>query len=1156
MKLILNLFSLNKGKLPKRLMLTMKLSVIFSLVAILNVSASVYSQNKKLSIQVENIQLRDLFREIENNSEYAFFFNDRYAELEKLVNLESKDEKIESVLDRLLVDTHLDYKILENNFVVIVPKEEKQQVPVTGKILDPEGVPLPGVNVVEKGTTNGAVTDLDGNYSIVVASADAILVFSSVGYLAEEIPVGSQSTINLTMVESIEALEEVIVVGYGTMKKSDVTGAIVSVDEEAMREVPVPSIQQALQGRAAGLEIQRVGTAPGAGVHVRIRGDRSITGSNTPLVVLDGIPYEGGTLNDIDPNAVASVEVLKDASATAIYGSRGANGVVLITTKRGKAGETTVSYNGYYGVTTITRKYEMFDAVEYAAMRDAGSGAWGYMPEELEMMKAGKSTDWQELMYQNGMVTDQNLTVTGGSELTQFSIGGSYYRETTILAEQDFTRYSVRANIDTKIGDRIRVGVNTINGVNVSNGTQFVNQQRNISGFENIPYGGGIMFPIMTLSPLMPPYDTAGNILIRPGGNPEDRENQYNPLLIKENNNDWVDLIRRMRSFNTLYAEVDLFKGLKYRLNLGLDFRQVEFSQFQARDSYFRTRDQSARARVTNGTGWGYTVENLLTYQNTFADKHNLNVTGLFSAQQDKQHETGVGKEGLTADFLEFYDLNQSDPTQALTLHGVEEAWGLLSYMLRINYNFSDRYLLTITGRADGSSRLAEKWHYYPAISAGWNLHNESFLRNSNAISALKIRIGWGETSNQSVDPYSTLGGVTGYQYQGTVPVPIRYNYGVNQQVSGYLIDKIADKTLDWEYTRTTNVGLDFGFLGNRISGTMEYYTSKTYNLLYEVSLPITSGISDPFLTNVGEVENKGFEFTISSVNVRTRSGFTWSTDLNIFLNRNKLLKMYEDLERDVAKQLHVGHSLNTIYDYEKLGIWQLDEAEEAAIYGQLPGQLKIADLNNDSTIESDNDRKVLGSGEADWQGGLTNRFTFKGFDLSIVAYGRFGGTLVSYLHQPTRGYFTIMDGRRNGLKVDYWTPDNPSNWFTLPQATNNYTIVPPNASGAWTTLGYYDATFVKIRSISLGYALPKKWLEQVNIKNLRIYATAQNPFLLLCPYVTDYNGVDPEPTGSGTIGGVGQANNLRTSGNNAALVIGGSTPPTKSFIFGINVTF
>ncbi len=1156
MKLTLNLYSTGVAILTKKLLLTMKLFIIISMLAVLNVTASVYSQNKKLSIQVENVQLRDLFREIENNSEYAFFFNDQYSQLDKRVSLVTNDEKLENILEKLLNNTSLDYKILENDFVVIVPKESYQQGPITGRIVDSDGNPLPGVNVIEKGTTNGTVTDIDGNYSITVASENSILVFSSVGYVTEEVTVGTQATINLSLIENIEKLQEVVVVGYGTMKKSDVTGAIVSVNEKALSEVPSPNIQQALQGRAAGLEIQRIGTAPGAGAQIRVRGERSITGSNDPLIILDGIPYEGGSLNDINQNSIASVEILKDASATAIYGSRGANGVILITTKRGQAGASTISYSGYYGVTTVARKYDMFNAEEYAAMRDAGAGTWGYQPLEIESMLTGRSTNWQDLMYQNGYLTDHNITITGGTETSQFSVGGGYYKETTILAEQDFTRYSLRANLDSKLGDRIKVGLNTLNSINVANGTQFINQQPNNSGFENSSYGGSIMFPILTLSPLMPPYDENGDILIRPGGNSEDRENQYNPLLVKENNNEWVDRTRRLRTFNTLYAEVDIVKGLKYRINLGLDYRQEEFDQFQGQDSYFRTRNQSARARVNNGDGWGYTVENLLLYQNTFAEKHSLNITGLFSAQEDHVHNTLVGKEGITADFIEFYDMSQASPDGALSLSGAESSWGLLSYMMRVNYGYNDRYLITLTGRADGSSRLAEKWHYYPAVSVGWNINREEFMRNVNAISVLKLRAGWGETSNQSVDPYSTLGGVAGYHYQGNSQVPIRYNYGTDQLVSGYTISSLPDKTLDWEYTRTTNVGLDFGLFSNRISGTIEGYYAKTYNLLYTVTLPITSGVSGNFLTNVGEIENKGFEITVSSVNLRTQSGFTWSTDINFFLNRNKILKLYRDIVRDVQAQLHVGYPLNAIYDYEKLGIWQLDEAEAAATYGQLPGQLKIADLNGDGNIEADNDRKVIGSGEAKWQGGMTNRFVFKGFDLSFVAYARIGGTLVSYLHQPTRGYVTIMDGRRNGLDVDYWTPENPTNWFTLPQATNNYTISPPNAATAWQTLGYYDATFVKIRSINLGYTIPSKITEKVKIKDLRVYVTAQNPFLLFSPYVSDYNGVDAEPTGTGTIGGVGIAGNLRTGGNNPALIIGPSTPPTRSFLFGLNVTF
>ncbi|MBN1417020.1 MAG: TonB-dependent receptor [Bacteroidales bacterium] len=1030
-----------------------------------------------------------------------------------------------------------------------------QQDRIKGKVIDADGQGLPGVNVVEKGTANGTVTDIEGAYSIALTTVDAVLVFSYVGYMTEEVTVGNQVIIDITLIESIEKLDEVVVVGYGTMKKSDVTGAIVSVNEKALREVPAANLQQALQGKAAGLEVQKIGTAPGSSARIRVRGDRSITGVNDPLIILDGIPYEGGSLNDIDQNAISSVEVLKDASATAIYGSRGANGVILITTKRGSTAGTTLSYNGYLGITQVARKYKMFDAEEYAAMRDAGTGSWGYMPLELESMEMGRSTNWQNLMYEDGYVTDNNLLITGGTENVQFSVGGGYYKETTILPGQDFARYALRANVETKLGKRVKIGLNTLNSVNVSNGTQFINQQPNTSGFSNSPFGGSIMFPILTLSPLMPPYDTLGNILIRPGGNSEDRENQYNPLMLKENNNDWVDRTRRLRTFNTLYAEVDIVKGLKYRLNLGLDYRQQEFDQFQGRDSYFRTRDQSARARVNNGDGWGYTFENILSYQNTFAEMHNLNMTGLFSMQEDHVHNTVVGKEGITADFIQFYDINQSDPEGTLTLSGNEASWSLLSFMLRINYSFKERYLLTLTGRADGSSRLAEKWHYYPAVSMGWNIHNEAFMKNQNILSTLKLRAGWGETSNQSVDPYSTLGGVTNYVYSGTSPIPIRYNYGVDQLVSGYYINKIPDKTLDWEYTRTINSGLDFGFLANRISGTFEVYYAKTYNILYNVTLPISSGITGAFLSNVGEMENKGFEFTVSAIPVQL-SNFTWSLDLNIFLNRNKILKLYRDIERDVQGQLHVGHPFNAIYDYEKLGIWQTEEAEEAASFGQLPGQLKIKDQNNDGDITSDLDRKVIGSGEAKWQGGITNRFVYKGIDLSFVIYARFGGTLVSYLHQPTRGYYTIMDGRRNGLKVDYWTPENETDWFTLPQAANNYSINPPNASAAWQTLGYYDASFVKMRSISLGYSIPKKLLDFVKIDVLRFYFTTQNPFLIYAPYVTKWNGVDPEPTGTGTIGAVGQADNLRNSGNNPALVIGGSTPPTRSYMFGLNITF
>jgi len=552
----------------------MKLALLLSMVTMLNISAMVTSHDKKLSILVDNVQLRNLFLEIENNSEYVFFFNTQDAQLDEKVSFSTRDEGIESILKALLLKTPLDYIMLEGNFVVIKSKAEMQQNVITGKVVDSEGRPLLGVNIIEKGTTNGTTTNENGDYSISVSSRDAVLVFSYIGYLSEEMQVGAQMIIDVSLIEDIELLQEIIVVGYGTMKKSDVTGAIVSVNEKSLNEVPSANLQLALQGKAAGLEIQRIGTAPGSDAHIRVRGDRSITGSNNPLFILDGIPFEGGSLNDIDQNAISSVEVLKDASATAIYGSRGANGVVLITTKRGKSGESSISYNSYYGIVKVARPYKMFDAEGYAAMRDAGTGSWGYMEQELESMKTGRSTNWQNLMYEDGYVTDHNLMALGGTEMTQFNIGGGYFKETSILPGQDFTRYSLRANVNTKVGKRINIGLNTLNSVNVANGIQFINEQPNTSGFSNTPFGGSIMFPILTLSPLMPAYDSDGNILIRPGGNSEDRENQYNPLLLKENTNEWVDRTRRLRTFNTLYAEVDLINGLKYKLNLGLDYLQ------------------------------------------------------------------------------------------------------------------------------------------------------------------------------------------------------------------------------------------------------------------------------------------------------------------------------------------------------------------------------------------------------------------------------------------------------------------------------------------------------------------------------------------------------------------------------------------------------
>jgi TonB-dependent starch-binding outer membrane protein SusC len=1019
---------------------------------------------------------------------------------------------------------------------------------VRGKVTDESGTGMPGVNIIIKGTAQGTTTDAQGNYSVEVPAdaAQKVLIFSFIGYTTQEVSIEGRTVLNVSLAPSVYALGEVVVVGYGTQRRADVTGSLVTVNSEALREVPVANLQQALQGRAAGVEVQRVGTAPGATARIRVRGERTINGSNDPLLVLDGIPFEGN-ISDINPDEIESVNVLKDASATAIYGSRGANGVIIITTKRGIVGETRVTLNSYYGITTVARKYDMFNAEEYATMRDISGFTEGYQPEEIEGMALGRNTDWQELMYENGIITNHNIGITGGSENGRYAVSGGYYKETTILPGQDFERYSLKTTLDNNIGNRIRIGLNSLNSISYTNGSQFVNQQPNTPG----AFGGGVMYPILALSPLMPAYDENGEIFRTPAGNQTDRTQQYNPLLLKTNNDDWTDRIRRFRSFNSAFGEIEIIDGLKYRFNVGLDFTQANSAQFQGQDTYFRTQNQSNRARVRNEEQISWTAENVVTYDKTFANDHRLTFTGLYSAQQSKTWSTMVSKDSINADFIQYYNMGIASPTANHLLDGGESTWGLISYMARVNYAFKDRYLITLTYRRDGSSRLAQKWHNYPAVAVGWNIGEESFLQDQQVLSSLKFRVGYGQTSNQSVAPYTTLGGVS----PNNGGVPIRYNYGTTKVV-GYLPARIPDTSLDWEYTNTWNVGLDFGLLEDRITGSIEWYDAQTKNLLYNYQLPITSGYQDAFQTNLGRVENKGFEISISANIIKSPSGFTWSADLNWFLNRNKLLELAPGEERNIGNGLHVGYPLTAIYNFKKLGVWQLDEAAEAALYGQVPGQLKIADLSGpegvpDGKLDEEYDRTVIGDQQADWQGGITNRFAYKGFDFSFVTYARFGGLLMSYLHAPNGAYLTNNNGLRNGLDVDYWTPDNPTNWFPAPNSA-----LPGGAANSWSTLAYYDASFIRVRSINLGYTLPGSLADKISAKSLRVYFTAQNPFLLYAPYVTKWNGVDPEPTGQGQTGIVATGAGFRTGGQNQNLVISAATPPVRSFILGINVTF
>ncbi|MHA6246925.1 SusC/RagA family TonB-linked outer membrane protein [Pontibacter sp. CAU 1760] len=949
-------------------------------------------------------------------------------------------------------------------------------VVVQGKVTSAQGEPLPGVTVVLKGTTNGATTGVDGTYSLRIAQPSGTLVFSFIGFVANEVPINGKTTVNVVLQEDTKALEEVVVVGYGTQKKSDITGAVGSVKAEEIQEVPVTSAAQALQGRVAGVNVSMAGTRPGAGVTVRVRGNRSFSADNDPLYVVDGIPITGG-INDIAPQDIASIEVLKDASATAIYGSRGANGVVLVTTKRGTVGKARVTYDTYIGFSKALGKVDMMNGEEFAEYKRESRRATGnyndsnpqaadealFEPVELESIRLGRSTDYQEHMLRRGVIQNHQLGVNGGTEDTRYAVSLNYFKDEGIIKIQDMSRYTLRVNLDQKIGDRIKVGVSSLLSKSVLN------------GLDLNPYDDAL-----SENPLGMPYDEAGNLIFLPT-NDGLRSNPLSELVKGAH----VNKEDRLRIFSSLYGEVQLAEGLSYRLNFGPDLIQSRKGNFTGRYTNAR-RGNDPTAHADEDQVFNYTLENILNYNKTFAQKHNLAVTGLYSVQQRKQEATSIDVQGVPAEDMEYYNLGAA--SKVTGVGSFYQKWNILSYMARVNYGYDSRYLLTLTGRADGSSRFAEgkKWGFFPSVAVGWNISNEAFMQDIPWLSTLRLRASYGETGNTGINPYQTQGSLA----------RTTYSFG-NTGLFGFRPGAIRNDDLRWETTSSFNFGVDFGAWNNRISGSLEVYRQQTRDLLLQRQLPFTSGFGS-VLENIGSTQNTGVEFALSAI-VVPGNDFNWSVDLNAFANREKIVELYGGKTDDVGSQWFIGKPINVYYDYDKIGIWQQGEVEQAKLYGQKPGEIKVRDVNGDNKITAD-DRIILGTPRPNWQGGMTHRFSYKDFDFSFFLFGQFGNTIISNLHE---GGPINLFGRYNSLDVDYWTPNNPTNAYPRP---NQNQESPVYAS----TLRYFDGSFVKIRNINLGYNVPSALTDKVKLGAVRIYATAQQP-LIFSSYVRDYKGIDPE---------------------------------------------
>ncbi|MEO1213247.1 MAG: TonB-dependent receptor [Bacteroidota bacterium] len=976
---------------------------------------------------------------------------------------------------------------------------------VNGTISDEAGNGLQGASVAVQGTTVGTLSNADGSFRLEVPGNDAVLIISYVGYERQEITVGTNSNFTITMKEDISLLDEVVVVGYGTQKKRDVTGAISTIDGEKIGKIPVASSVQSMQGQVAGVDIQSAGGRPGQAPTIRIRGRRSISASNDPLFVIDGIPQTSGTfaIVDINPQDIESMEVLKDAAATAIYGSRGANGVVIITTKRGYVGKTTVSYDGYVGMTEAITNIDMMNADQWSAMRREAfrNGFDGQIPPDNEIFDviheearaAGVDVDWQDLVLEDGWQTNHQIGVRGGSATTQFNLSVGYFNEDGIIDGMDYERVTGRLNLDHKINDIFKAGVS----FTVSNSTQNFGSS-------------AVMGEALGNVPLAIVYQEDGTTPRFLPTNDGIRTNPLNEILP----NAYVDERKATRIFSPVYLQVTPFDGFTFTSTFGPDIRFRQRGEFRGSLTN-DNRGGPADAEIENNMDVGFTLENLFNYKRDIGNSV-LGVTFLQSIQTFRAEDHYSSVANLPYESQLFYNLGTGAVKGNIASDLTE--WSLASFMGRVNYDIAGKYNIQATLRADGSSRLSgDKWRYFPGLSVGWQIGDDLFS-GVDALSSLKLRASYGEVGNTSVAPYQTAG-----RLARTV-----YSFG-GANAFGFGLNEIPNPDLDWEVSKTVDIGLDYDFMNGRFRGSLDWYRTNTEDILLARNLPPTSGYSS-ILQNVGSTRSTGLEFALTAAIVETRD-FSWSIDWNISGYREEITELaLTDADGnptdDIGNRWFIGEPIRVWFDYNNIGIYGTAEADLAASAEQkLPGEIKLEDIDGDGIITAA-DRKIIGTDVPDFLGGITTNFNYKGFDLSAFFFYRQGQTIYSNFHVGNNSLFA----RYNNLNVDYWTIDNQSGTYPRPNQNQER---PRNN----TTMGYFDGSYVKLRNVTLGYTFPTAVTEKLSMSGLRIYVSGQNLW-----FITNFDTFDPEVDNPNT-------------GSNPSLGAG-TTPSTRLILAGLKIDF
>ncbi|MEM9830910.1 MAG: TonB-dependent receptor [Bacteroidota bacterium] len=999
-----------------------------------------------------------------------------------------------------------------------------QTLNISGQVISLENdEPLPGVNIVVKGTTTGTVTDVDGNYRLAVPANAETLVFSSVGYTQEEIAINNQSTINLSMAPDIQSLSEIVVVGYGSIQKSDLTGSVASLKSEEMNQGPVVNVDQMLQSRAAGVQVFQNSSEPGGNVNIQIRGVQSFSGNN-PLYVIDGIPIDNGStitgtgegftasrtprnpLNSINPNDIASIEILKDASAAAIYGARGANGVIIVTTKKGKAGKMQIDYDGYYGVQEVTKTLDVMTPEQYQTVLNEllDAGALNAIEAERVTEIQNGGTIWQDEVFRSAPIQSHNISLSGGNEATKYFASVGYFNQDGVVISSGLERYSMRFNLEQNLNDKLRIGLNST-----------------LSYVEDDFVPNGVV-----------PNETAGVIGTAIDFDPtlaifnDDGTYQQSPFITKENPLAVAygkeAIAKNFRGLVNLNAEYSFFPSLSLKVNLGTDY------QNSRRDVFVDSRTEQGRdaggiATVINGTQYNWLAEAWLNYDKTFG-AHKLQALAGATAQKFFLDRFTAQTQGFVSEGTTTNNLQSGSPENNLVFSS-QNINQLQSYLGRVIYGYDDRYLLTASVRADGSSRFVpdNKWSLFPSVALGWRVINEEFFPETTLLSDLKARVSYGQIGNQGLG--------NGQSQANFSPLNNAVVFRENQYVA-YQPDNFPNPELRWETTTELNLGLDFGLFGNRITGSFEYYNRKTDDLLLEIPVPAQTGFIERW-ENAASIRNSGIELTLNTINLDGEFG--WNTDIVISTNRNEVLELGGQVEQFFSGGVQFTQNLTIVtpgspafsyYGWIVDGVWQTDDNFDLNTQGAQAGDLKYRDINGDSTINAD-DRTIIGKPYPSFTWGLNNTFTYKGFTLDVALQGVHD---VELMNNQLKDTYYPINFRRNKLAEPYlnrWTPENPSNVYP--------SFINPGSQGSnvINTYTVEDASFVRIQFITLGYQFPLSMSKL--FKSLYLYSTVTNVATF-----TDYSGFNP---GANIDGG-------------AARIDYNAYPLARQYQFGVRLSF